>query len=332
MAANAKLLVICCFLSAFTACQGFRSSSQITQDSQDVSLEVDNSALPDCLSIPGYAGQCMLSTSKGACYIKPGVPSEDNSSIDVRWACWAPSDDDLTDDQCKGKLAPSGKPVGYEGACIYKDYGKKKEDANITACESLPFYHTQCNPVSEKWGACYVEGSETGVSGWMCIEDQNPDIDSLRKGDCKTRSVINDLDHAYTDVCIFRNRVQTRYKCDTVPTYDTKVCNQDGTAGDKKGFGACFSQDKSIAWQCYEEDDLMLKNCETTPLPPDHGGDLAHWSGGCIFPGNKGYDDAEKYVPTTTTTTTTSASTTSTNAKGGAPSSTLSVWITLALM
>lgn len=208
--------------------------------------------------------------------------------------------------------------AGFDGACTFKDFGKRLKDEEIPDCATLSFYHTQCNPVVDNWGACYVEGAEEH-SQWLCMHDSAlEDIERLRRGDCRAQTVPPKNDRTYDGVCRFPKQEQLVYRCDTVPTFrkgDPKTtCNAEHLL-----FAACFSLKSGVTWSCQKEQQ-MNPSCRTTPTGVQGA---RSYSGACLFRGADGYDRALDYkasvtmptssaalsttaVPSSTTATTTS--------------------------
>ena len=50
--------------------------------------------------------------------------------------------------------------VGFEGACKYHDYGRVMSVAEVPDCFDVYGRLAECHPITDKWGACYVDDKE----------------------------------------------------------------------------------------------------------------------------------------------------------------------------
>jgi len=158
---------------------------------------------PDCMTIPTFAGKCPVEEHPGACYRTDGK----------MWSCWADWEE-LDDDDCQSMVL-NDKVVGFEGACKYELWGKSMKESDVPDCSDVGKCLKECDPITDKWGACYVK-DDTGVdSAERCICALKPDapggdrafLDTLLKYGCKTKQ-IGYMDKAYDDLCIFSDNGQ----------------------------------------------------------------------------------------------------------------------------
>jgi hypothetical protein len=241
---------------------------------------------PDCMTIPTFPGKCPVEEHPGACYRTDGK----------MWSCWADWEE-LDDDDCQS-MTLNDEIVGFEGACKYELYGKKMKASDVADCFDVDRCLAECHPITDKWGACYVE-DDTGVDRaerCMCaLKADAPGGDSafletLLKYGCKTKQ-IGYMDKAYEELCLFPDDgPQPIYKCDTVPTYNARnsavACNP--AVGNDF---ACFSLTRRTPWQCGMAI-AINPSCRTTTLTP---AGPPFYDGACLYKGAPGYGDAIEY-------------------------------------
>merc|ERR1712137_663398 len=192
---------------------------------------------PDCMTIPTFPGKCPVEEHPGACYRTDGK----------MWSCWADWEE-LDDDDCQS-MTLNDEIVGFEGACKYELWSKSMKEDDVPDCFDVDKCLAECHPITDKWGACYVE-DDTGV-------DDGP---------------------------------QPIYKCDTVPTYNSRnsavACNP--AIGNDF---ACFSLTRRTPWQCGMAI-AINPSCRTTTLTP---AGPPFYDGACLYKGAPGYVDALEY-------------------------------------
>merc|ERR1719337_274450 len=54
--------------------------------------------------------------------------------------------------------------VGFEGACKYQDYGRVMSIAEVPDCFDVNECLAECHPITDKWGACYVDDSSDAAN------------------------------------------------------------------------------------------------------------------------------------------------------------------------
>lgn len=272
---------------------GTAAHRSINSDAASLGLEVDGPK--ECTGLENYTTSgCLISNSPGACYVTTGK----------KWSCWAKDTPVKSDQECKDNQ--------FAGACTFGGHGTVLTDDKIQDCTKLPFFKAQCNPPTNKWGACYTQGSMTN-DGWLCVPDTDKDdIERYRRGDCQVQPVGPAANkRAYTDVCRFPKRQQPVYQCETVkPPYGPS--NPKTTCGGGAASAACFSLDEKVTWSC-QEVSSMNPSCVTTPVSVDPGS--ANYNGACLFQGAPGYENALVYgatpLPPTSTVAAQSSPTTS---------------------
>lgn len=259
-----------------------------------------SSELKNCFELPTYlytdtpsgnkAGQCKPSQHAGAFYTE--------ASDERPWQCWPIAEASHLSDQ-------EAKTNSYAGACKFPVSGMTKDPSTVPACTEIP---TDCSPgAAVYWGAC-----TTKFGVWKCVtkhtdagaQTAEQFIKEVANGDCASIHVPDTPDKLYTGVCRFTESESEPYKCDTVTNFDSAASSTCGGGGDWAG--ACFSLERGVNWQCFDQEQLNEKTpgmCETTPTGPDG----ANYDGLCKFRGADGYEDAvnanalEPKTPPTTT-------------------------------
>jgi len=241
---------------------------------------------PDCMTIPTFPGKCPVEEHPGACYRTDGK----------MWSCWADWEE-LDDDDCQS-MTLNDEIVGFEGACKYELWGKSMKQSDVPDCFDVDKCLAECHPITDKWGACYLE-DDTGVDRaerCMCALKADapggdaPFLDTLLKYGCKTKQ-IGYMDKAYEELCLFPDDgPQPVYKCDSVPTYNARnsavACNP--AIGNDF---ACFSLTRRVPWQCGMSH-AQNPSCRTTTLTP---AGPPFYDGACLYKGSPGYDRAIEY-------------------------------------
>jgi len=241
---------------------------------------------PDCMTIPTFPGKCPVEEHPGACYRTDGK----------MWSCWADWEE-LDDDDCQS-MTLNDEIVGFEGACKYELWGKSMQESDVPDCFDVDKCLAECHPITDKWGACYLE-DDTGVDKaerCMCALKADPPggdrpfLDTLLKYGCKTKQ-IGYMDKAYEELCLFPDDgPQPVYKCDSVPTFNARnsavACNP--AIGNDF---ACFSLTRRVPWQCGMAH-AQNPSCRTTTLTP---AGPPFYDGACLYKGAPGYDSAIEY-------------------------------------
>eukprot|EP00929_Paragymnodinium_shiwhaense_P116665 TRINITY_DN8640_c0_g2_i1.p1 TRINITY_DN8640_c0_g2~~TRINITY_DN8640_c0_g2_i1.p1 ORF type:complete len:350 (+),score=94.26 TRINITY_DN8640_c0_g2_i1:84-1133(+) len=269
-------------------------ASAVRKGSQVSSAVVhsNSSTLPECMSLPtyhykdpetgSYRTPCMPSKHAGAFY------SDDAKKV---WQCWG----EETDQKIRNDAGATA--VGFTGACEFKDHTSELKPEDAPECSKMV---PDCNPGPPKvWGACFSSTTDK----WIKIKASNTkEIANALKGDCKAQSLRDDKeDHFYDGVCRFKEEEKKFYKCDTLPTWNSKASSTCGNGGNFHS--ACFSLEKGAHWSCHK-DTLTNEACATTP----RGDQKGTYSGTCYFSkAGEEYEAAEDGtdvgLETTTTTT-----------------------------
>jgi len=241
---------------------------------------------PDCMTVPTFPGKCPVEEHPGACFPTDGK----------MWSCWADWEE-MDDDDCQS-MTLNDEIVGFEGACKYELWGKSMSQDEVPDCFDVDRCLAECHPITDKWGACYVE-DDTGIDKaerCMCaLKSDAPGgdavfLDTLLKYGCKTKQ-IGYMDRAYEELCLFPDDgPQPIYKCDTIPTYNARnsavACNP--AVGND---AACFSLTRRTPWQCGMATHLN-PSCRTTTLTP---AGPPFYDGACVYKGAPGYNEALEY-------------------------------------
>jgi hypothetical protein len=260
-----------------------KSHGKWGQDPLD-DFALDQTEWPDCLTIPTFPGKCPIENHPGACYRTNGQ----------MWSCWADWEE-MSDSECQ-QMTLNDEIVGFEGACKYHDYGNVMSVAEVPDCFDINECLAECHPITDKWGACYVDDKE-GVERaerCMCAPLPNGNMDfinTLLAGGCRTKQ-IGYMDRAYSGLCRFPDeRVQPIYQCESIPTFNAR--NSAVACNPGVGFNfACFSVRRRTPWQCASEDEAN-PSCRTTQLVPQDGSPF--YDGACIFQGARGWETAMIY-------------------------------------
>ena len=199
--------------------------------------------------------------------------------------------------------------VGFEGACFYNGAWSHDGDGEVTGgpknvteeevpdCFDVDKCLAECHPITDKWGACYLDDDSGIDRAERCMCAMTPakgagreSIDVLLKGACTTMQV-GYQDLSYDKLCRFPDEgPQPIYKCDSIPTYNARnsavACNP-GAGADF----ACFSLARRVPWQCGSS---LEKNpsCRTTTLVPE-GEEF--FDGACVMKESPDYADALEY-------------------------------------
>jgi len=245
-------------------------------------FDIDQDTWVECLTIPTFPGKCPISEAPGACFRTDGR----------MWSCWADWDE-MSDSMCQ-QMTLNDEIVGYEGACKYADYGKSMSLAEVPDCFDVDECLAECNPITDKWGACYVDDKKDieKASRCLCVPLTDEALAaSLLKGDCLTRQ-IGYLDRAYSGLCKFpEDRDQPVYQCESIPTFNAR--NSAVACNPGVGFNsACFSTKRRTPWQCQAEAELN-PSCRTTQLVPQDGSPF--YDGACVYEGAERWSTAMIY-------------------------------------
>jgi hypothetical protein len=241
---------------------------------------------PDCLTIPTFPGKCPIADHPGACYRTDGR----------MWSCWADWEES-SDAECQ-QMTLNDEIVGFEGACKYQDYGNVMSVAEVPDCFDVNECLAECHPITDKWGACYIDDKEGVERASRCLCAPNTDqgsnapyIQRLLAGECLTQQ-IGYLDRAYSGLCKFPDeRVQPVYQCESIPTFNAR--NSAVACNPGVGFNvACFSVRRRTPWQCAAEAE-MNPSCRTTQLVPQDGSPF--YDGACVFEGASAWSTAMIY-------------------------------------
>jgi len=246
---------------------------------------LDQNQWPDCLTIPTFPGKCPIADHPGACYRTDGR----------MWSCWADWEE-KSDAECQ-QMTLNDEIVGFEGACKYQDYGTVMTPAEVPDCFDVNECLAECHPITDKWGACYVNDKEGIERAQRCLCAPLPGaagdgfINTLLAGACVT-SQIGYLDRAYSGLCRFPDeRVQPVYQCESIPTFNAR--NSAVACNPGVGFNvACFSTRRRTPWQCASEAE-MNPSCRTTQLVPQDGSPF--YDGACVFEGAEQWSRAMIY-------------------------------------
>jgi len=247
--------------------------------------EITQTEWPDCLEVPTFPGKCPIEDHPGACYRTDGK----------MWSCWADWEE-KEDSECQ-QITLNDEIVGYEGACKYHDYGTMMAVAEVPDCFDVEECLAECHPITDKWGACYVNDKEGIERAERCMcaplpEGGNNDfINSLLKGGCTTKQ-IGYLDAAYSGLCRFPDeREQPVYQCESIQTYNSR--NSAVSCNPGEGFNfACFSTRRRTPWQCADANN-MNPSCRTTQLVPQDGSPF--YDGACVLQGHPLWETAMVY-------------------------------------
>jgi hypothetical protein len=143
---------------------------------------INQEAWPDCLTIPTFPGKCPIADHPGACYRTDGR----------MWSCWADWEES-SDAECQ-QMTLNDEIVGFEGACEYQDYGRVVSVAEVPDCFDVNECLAECHPITDKWGACYVDDKEGIERASRCLCAPNTDqgsnapcIQRLLAGECLTQ-------------------------------------------------------------------------------------------------------------------------------------------------
>jgi len=252
---------------------------------------------PDCKTIPTFPGKCPIQEHPGACFRTDGK----------MWSCW--SEWQIQSGQDCQMMTLNDEIVGFEGACFYNGAWDHDGDGEVTKgpakmteeevpdCFDVDKCLAECHPITDKWGACYLDDDSGVDRAERCMCAMIPaagagteSIDVLLKGACTTMQV-GYQDLSYDKLCTFpAEGPQPVYKCDTIPTYNKRnsavACNP-GAGSDF----ACFSLTRRVAWQCGSS---LEKNpsCRTTTLVPE-GEEF--FDGACVMAESTDYANALEY-------------------------------------
>jgi len=239
---------------------------------------------PECLSIPTFPGKCPIELHPGACYRTDGQ----------MWSCWADWEW-KTDADCQ-MMTLNDELVGFEGACEYRDFGRRMAPEDVPDCFDIEECLAECHPVTDKWGACFVDDKADVDRAERCLCAPNTEdktfAETLLLNGCKTKQ-IGYMDKAYTGLCLFpdgEDRIQPVYKCETIPYYHARNSAVACNPGVGNNF-ACFSVQRGKAWQCGMHTNPN-PSCRTTLINP---AGPPFYDGACIYEGTPGYEDALSY-------------------------------------
>jgi len=240
----------------------------------------------DCMAVPSFPGKCPIENHPGACYRTNGK----------MWSCWADWEQ-YSDEECQ-VITLNDDIVGYEGACKYADYGITMSVAEVPDCFDVDECLAECNPITDKWGACFVNDKEgiDKASRCMCAPlkaagHDDPFIVALLKHGCETKQ-IGYQDKAYSGLCRFPDeRIEPVYQCESIQTFNSRNSAVACNPGQGINF-ACFSTRRRTPWQCAQEANVN-PSCRTTQLMAKDGSPF--YDGACVFEGNAAWATALVY-------------------------------------